>query len=136
MKHEYTRFDLEAFLDEALPPKTMAEIEKSLRKNQDLRRRLYELNRRRDAGVHSLGEIWRRHRISCASREEMGNYLLGVMSNDSSQALEFHLNVVNCRLCQANLDDLRQQQEENRTAAASRRRKYFESSAGYLRKST
>ncbi len=134
MAHAFSESDLEAFLDEALPPDEMAVIEKALRKDPALARRLAAINGRRDAGVHSVGAIWRRHRSSCPSREQLGNFLLGVLPQDESDHVRFHLEVVGCRWCQANRIDLERQQAEARSAAQSRRHKYFQSSAGYLRK--
>ncbi len=125
--------DLESYLDEALPPEEMARIELALRDNSDLIRRLAEINARRDAGVHSLGAIWRRHRLSCPSRDRLGSYLLGALPAEWSRYIEFHLDTVGCRYCKANLTDL-QQQTETSQAAETRRRKYFQSSAGYLRR--
>ena len=78
MAADFTNTELEAFLDEALPVERMAAIEDALRKSESLQQQLAAINGRRDAGVHSLGEIWRRHRLSCPSREQLGSYLLGV----------------------------------------------------------
>ncbi|MGA2064776.1 MAG: hypothetical protein ABSG86_07395 [Thermoguttaceae bacterium] len=126
--------DLEAYLDEALPAEEMAQIEKALRDDPELVRRLSEVHARRDSGVLSLGEVWRRHRLSCASREQLGSLLLGVLPEETARYLAFHLEVAGCRYCQANLADLRNQQAEARQAVQERRRKYFQSSAGYLRR--
>ena len=60
----FSTTQLEAFLDEALPPERMAAIEEALRTDAELQKRLVAINGRRDAGVHSLGEIWRRNRLS------------------------------------------------------------------------
>ena len=125
--------DLEAYLDEALPPEEMARIELALRKDPELIRQLSMINGRRDAGVHSLGEIWRRHRLSCPSRDQWGSYLLGALPEDVEEYLSFHLVTVGCRPCQANLADLDQQQAEAQADTDTRRKKYFQSSAGYLR---
>ena len=125
--------DLEAYLDEALPPEEMARIELALRKAPELIRQLSVINGRRDAGVHSLGEIWRRHRLSCPSRDQWGSYLLGALPEDVEEYLSFHLVTVGCRPCQANLADLDQQQAEAQADTDTRRKKYFQSSAGYLR---
>ena len=70
MSHNFTNSELEAFLDEALPIERMTAIEEALRSSDDLQSRLAAVNGRRDAGVHSLGEIWRRHRLSCPSRQQ------------------------------------------------------------------
>ena len=63
MPRNFTTAELEAYLDEALPAEQMAAIEEALRQNESLQERLRSTNGRRDAGVHSLGEIWRRHRL-------------------------------------------------------------------------
>lgn len=134
MTRAYSQAELEAYLDEALPAELMARIEQALRNDRNLVRQLAAINARRDAGVHSLGEIWRRHRLTCATREQWGSYLLGALSKEATDYLTFHLEVVGCRACQANLADLRKQQAESHDAAQTRRRKYFQSSAGYLRR--
>ncbi|MCB9925712.1 MAG: hypothetical protein H6822_26415 [Planctomycetaceae bacterium] len=133
MAKDFTELELEAYLDEALTPGEMAAVEAELRANPQLGRRLSAINGRRDAGVHTIGEIWRRHRISCPSREHLGSYLLDALDKPQMDYCRFHIEEVGCRLCQANLHDLRMQQEENAEVAATRRTKYFQSSAGYLR---
>lgn len=134
MARELTESELEAYLDEALTPAEMARIESQLRRSPKLRRELEGINSRRDAGTHSLGAIWRRHRISCPSREQLGSYLLGIVDDEVADYIRFHLEVVGCRLCQANLEDLQERQNESDETIGVRRRKYFDSSAGYLGK--
>ena len=126
--------DLDAYLDEALPAEEMARIEKVLRNDPELRRRLAATNARRDAGVHSLGEIWRRHRLSCPSRQQLGSYLLEALPDDQAQYVRFHLEEIGCRFCSANLADLETEEAEAPDAAVTRRRKYFQSSVGHLRR--
>jgi hypothetical protein len=134
MPQEITDSDLEAYLEEALTPPQMANVEQELRARPDLLKRLSEINRRRDAGMHSLGEIWRRNRISCPTREQLGSFLLGVLDDEQMDYIRFHLKTVACRLCHANLYDLERRQAESSQSVVVRRRKYFDSSAGYLRK--
>lgn len=134
MPDEFRQADLEAFLDEALPPQEMARIEKALRSDRELAGRLAAIHARRNSGVHSLGEIWRLGRLSCLSREQLGSYLLGSLSEEAADYATFHLRVVGCRWCQANLADLENQQAEARERVEQRRRKYFQSSAGRLRR--
>jgi hypothetical protein len=129
---QFTEHELEAFLDEALSPEEMARLEMALRSQPKLARALAEVRSRRDAGVHSLGEIWRRNRVSCPSRENLGTYLLGAMDREHADYVLFHLETVGCRVCQANLQDLQRQQQESVDNSARRRSKYFQSSAGYL----
>lgn len=128
--------ELESYLDEALPAVRMAEIEAALRDDAALAERLAAVIARRDAGEHTLGEIWRAARASCPSREELGGYLLGVLSEEAADYVEFHTVEVGCRYCQANLDDLGERHGEAVAAGEieTRRRKYFQSSAGYLRR--
>jgi hypothetical protein len=134
MTRQLTDSDLEAYLDEALAPSDMAMVEAELRQSPRLLKRLAQIHSRRDAGVHSLGEIWRRHRLSCPTREQMGSFLLGVLGDEQADYVRFHLEVVGCRLCHANLEDLRQRQAESNESAVVRRKKYFDSSAGYLQR--
>jgi hypothetical protein len=133
MGKTYTQAELEAYLDEALPAEQMARLEQALRSDAVLARQLAAINARRDAGVHSLGEIWRRQRLSCPTREQLGSYLLGALPKEAADYLGFHVEVIGCRVCRANLADLQKQQSESGDVAQTRRRKYFQSSAGYLR---
>src|SRR3989304_2800210 len=135
MPSRFSNSELEAFLDESLPAERMAAIEDALRKSDKLRQRLAAINGRRDAGVHSLGEIWRRHRLSCPSRQQLGSYLLGVLPEDAAEYVKFHLESIECRYCAASVADLRAQQSAaDAEQAQKRRHRYFNSSAGYLRK--
>lgn len=131
---DFISADLEAYLDEALPAEEMARIERALRDDRGLHDQLTAIHARRSAGVHSLGEIWRRHRLSCPTREQLGSFLLGALPRETEQFIRFHLDVSGCRFCKANLADLESQQAESDSHAQVRRRKYFQSSAGYLKK--
>ncbi|MCA9128030.1 MAG: hypothetical protein KDB22_13135 [Planctomycetales bacterium] len=127
---------LQAYLDESLPGELMSEVERLLRTDSKLRERLVYLVGVREAGVHGLGEIWRRNRLSCPSRQQLGSYLLGAIDDAKGQYIRFHLENVGCRLCKANVDDLQMQQTEQQSTAQTRRRKYFQTSAGYLNRQT
>jgi hypothetical protein len=133
MPAAFRQSDLEAYLDEALPAEEMAIIERAFRKDRTLLRHLTSVHSRRNAGVHSLGEIWRRHRLSCPTREQLGGLFLQTLPEDAADYVAFHLEVVGCRFCQANLRDLQAQVAEDQQAVQTRRRRYFQSSAGYLR---
>src|SRR5690606_20102214 len=82
MASQFSLSELEAYLDEALPVEQMARVESALRADAQLAGQLTEINGRRDAGLHSLGEIWRRHRLTCPTREQLGSMLLGVLEPD------------------------------------------------------
>ncbi len=132
MPRSYSTTQLEAYLDEALPVPEMVDVEMSLREDPQLAQRLADLHARRDAGIHSLGEIWRRHRLTCPTREQLGSHLLGTLDPDLSDYVTFHLQQVQCRHCLANVTDLENRQRESAGQVASRRRKFFQSSAGLL----
>jgi len=134
MRETISQSDLEAYLDEALPPEDMARIELAVRKAPELARQMAAVYSRRDAGVHSLGDIWRRGRLSCPSRQQLGSFLLDALGEETADYVRFHLKTVGCRYCQANLADLENQQAEEKEAANQRRRKYFQSSVGHLRR--
>src|SRR5262245_33155525 len=128
---EITREQLDAYLDDALSNGDAARVEQALRDSEGLRRQLRALMQERDRGEHSIGAIWRRQRLSCPSREQVGSYLLQVLDAQRQAYVAFHLNVVGCPFCQANLADLQESQKEE-VPAQERRRRIFESSAGYL----
>lgn len=120
-----------AYIEESLPSETMASIETELRTDDSLRNRLSQLIGRRDSGVHTVGDIWRRHRLTCPSRELLGSYLLGAMMDEQADYIRFHLEQIGCRFCQSNLEDL--SDSHHRDAVTARRKKYFQSSVGRLR---
>lgn len=132
MAGEFSDAELAAFLDEALSAERSAELEIQIRENTSLRDRLVAIRGRETAGLHTIGAIWRRGRLSCPSRETLGEYLLETLSDEEAAYIRFHLEVVGCRYCQANLADL--QAAVAKQDANPRRRKYFQTSAGYLRK--
>jgi hypothetical protein len=134
MPHDFTDAELLAYLDEGLPVERMTAIEAALRQSDGLRLRTAELRDQREHQGHTVGEIWRRERLSCPTRHQLGSYLLGALANDLAQYIVFHLETVGCRYCAANLDDLRQANQSNTTETAHRRQKFFQSSAGHIRK--
>lgn len=128
-----TNAELDAYLDEALPPDRMAAIEHAVRSDEALTERLAEINAQRDAGLHSLGGVWRRRRLTCPTREQLGSYALGVLPGDFAGYVRFHLEVVGCRWCVANLQDLHAREAvDDDDDSRHRRKRYFESSVGGL----
>lgn len=129
---DITRDQLHAYLDDALTDTETARVEQALRSSEPLRRLLRTVMQERDRGEHSIGAIWRRLRLSCPTREQLGSYLLQVLEPDLQDYVAFHLQTVACPYCLANLADLRTLQQEPATQSQQRRKRYFESSAGYL----
>ncbi len=127
-----TREQLIGYLDDALSEIETAQVEQALRESEALRKALCALMQERDRGEHSIGAIWRRERLTCPSREQLGSYLLQVLDTGLQEYIDFHLRTVGCAYCLANLADLQRLQQEPAPKARERRRRFFESSAGFL----
>ena len=131
---QFTEEELLAYADERLAPNRSATVEQQLRNDDALTRQLLELLSSRDRGEHSVGELWRRNRLSCPPRAVWGAYLDGRLGDGLSQYLQFHVETVGCRVCAANLADLKLR--DNPDDAERRTQKIFQSSAGKLGKTT
>jgi len=70
-------------------------------------------------GEHTAGAIWRRERVSCPTREQLGGYLLEAGDPELLDYVRFHLEEIGCPYCQANLDDLRKLQAASSPKASS-----------------
>ena len=129
-----TREQLAGYLDDQLSEQETAAVEQALRESETLRRQLRGVMQERDRGEHSVGAIWRRKRLTCPNRQQLGSYLLGVLEPQVQDYVTFHLQVIGCAYCQANLADLRSRRQEATPQAQQRRRRFFQSSAGLLQK--
>jgi len=129
---EITSELLSGYLDDALNEIETAQVEKALRVSEALRKQLRGLMQQHDRGEHSVGAIWRRYRLTCPTREQLGSFLLGVLDGEECDYIKFHLHTVGCSYCLANLGDLEVLQQEPQDKTRKRRKKLFESSAGYL----
>jgi hypothetical protein len=102
-----TREVLRDYLHDALPDAELVAIERALRESPELRKLLAEVLEQEDRGEHTVGAIWRRERVSCPNREQLGGYLLEAGDPDLLEYIRFHLEEIGCPYCQANLDDLK-----------------------------
>ena len=128
----FTDAELLAFLDEQLAPERSSLLETRLRADEQLRERLVLIRGQQMAGVHTIGAIWRRGRLSCPDRDVLQQHLMGLLDGPTEQAVQFHVRQVGCRYCQANLDDLNEQLSSG--SNDTRRSRWFQTSAGHLRK--
>src|SRR5712692_6237455 len=124
-----TREQLDAYLDDALSDSETAQVEKALRESESLRRMLRVVMQERDRGEHSISAVWRRERLTCPTREQLGSYLLQVLDDGRQEYIDFHLQAIGCAYCLANLADLKGRQQEPAPKAQERRRRIFASSA-------
>ncbi len=126
---EITREQMRAYLDEALEEAEASRVEQALRASEALRAELARVMAERDRGEHSLGAVWRRERLTCATRESLRGYTLEILDDDEAAYLKFHLEVVCCPYCLANLADLK---EAKAPEGDVRRRRIFQAGAGLL----
>ena len=105
-----TREILRDYLNDALPDDELVAVERALRESAELRDLLRDVLEQEDRGEHTAGAIWRRERVSCPTRDQLGGYLLGAGDPELLEYIRFHLEEIGCPYCQANLDDLRRLQ--------------------------
>jgi len=134
MSTKITTEDLHGYLDEALSDEKSSKVEKALRETPQLRAALSRLIDERDRGEHSLGAVWRRQRLTCPSREDLGNLVMGILDEAQVEYIQFHIKTIGCGYCQSNLIDLQERSKEHKVHTTQRRQKMFASSAGFLPK--
>lgn len=128
MADAFSDAELEAYLDESLDPQRATELEGYLKEHPELIQKLAYINGRRDAGVHTLGEIWRRHQIGVPTRDTLRSYLDGRLPPGERDYIRFRIETLKCRFTLAHLADLqRQPTTEVPTEVKQRRAKIFES---------
>lgn len=98
---------LRAYISDALPDAELASVERALRESAELRSVLKDVMDQEDRGEHTAGAIWRRERISCPNRDQLGSYLLGAGDVELLEYVRFHIDEIGCPYCRANLEDLR-----------------------------
>ena len=135
---EFTDAELEAYLDESLDSDRAAEVELQLRSDSQLLKRLSRINSRRDAGMHTLGEIWRRNQIGVPNAATMTDYLTGRLSAEAADYIEFRIDELKCpftiALKSAAEDQLAEADPQRDGTSQTRREKIYKKSAGLLRK--
>lgn len=131
-----TREMLRDYIHEALPDDELPLVEKALREQPAVRDLFTQVRLDLDRGEHSVGAIWRRERLSCPTRQQLGGYLLDALDPDVQDYISFHLKTIGCPHCTANLDDLRKKQAEAEEPVKRRRQRILKSTAGVLRKAT
>ena len=130
---EITRQMLRDYLNDALPDAELTAVEKAVREQPAVQALFNQIRQEADRGEHSVGAVWRRERLSCPTREQLGGFLLQALDPELLEYIEFHLQTVGCAYCLANLDDLKRLQAETAETRTTRRRRIVNSSAGLLR---
>lgn len=130
---EPNRSELVGYMEEALAAEDMTRIEEYLRCSAGWRQALAEIRDDLDVGDHSVATIWRRHRLTCPSREQLWAYSQGGLMPDLEDYIKFHLKTIKCRWCEANLADIAATAQLVAPESQQRRRRFFETSVGALR---
>ncbi len=87
----------------------------------------------------TVARVWREQRLTCLKRSTLGSFLLGVLDEPWRSYTQFHLDVVGCPMCVANLADLEAGEEggcplQERSPADNEA--MFQSSVGFLKRTT
>jgi len=123
--------ELLAWVDETLALETSARLEAQLRQGpSELLSRVQRLLANREQTGRTVGEIWQRVRASCPPRALWQAFLAGELGDTVQEYLRLHRDVIGCRYCQANCEDL----QRSDGLAEEFRRKVFETSVGHLRR--
>jgi RNA polymerase sigma factor (sigma-70 family) len=81
----------------------------------------------------TVARVWREHRLTCLKRSTLGSYLMEVLEEPWRSYTQFHLDVVACPMCLANLADLEAEEDDRSPADLEL---MFQSSIGFLKKTT
>jgi hypothetical protein len=106
------------YLRENLPAERMAAVERAARDDPKVNELIADERDAMQRGDHSLGSMWQEHQLSCPSREQIGAYLIKAVEPDYFEYVSFHLDVVECGICQANYEDLKARAESKRAKSA------------------
>ncbi len=77
-----------------------------------------------------LTEIWERDRPSCPKRTTLGKSLIGILNDDWERYVHFHVDVLGCRYCLANREDLQRDELSDEDERQSHR--IFQSTIGFV----
>ena len=120
-----TKATLDAFIDDHLNEQDSIRVEKAVRESPELHTLLKSIVASRDIGDHSIGAIWRREHLSCPTREELSSYKEEALDTQRIDYIKFHLEIVGCNACQANLLDLNSAKGPKANPAAREKRRQF-----------
>lgn len=120
-----TKATLDAFIDDHLNEQDSIRVEKAVRESPELHTLLKSIVASRDIGDHSIGAIWRREHLSCPTREELSSYKEEALDPQRIDYIKFHLEIVGCNACQANLLDLNSAKGLKANPAAREKHRQF-----------
>ncbi|WP_430452157.1 hypothetical protein [Rhodopirellula europaea] len=80
-------------------PRGRPRSSKRVREDEKLRQRLIQLRGQDVAGLHTIGAIWRRQRLSCPDRSTLQAYVANQLDAEMADYVLFHLTEIGCRVC-------------------------------------
>ncbi len=117
-------FDIDQKAVAGIKFRAIQKLQKYLAESDDPEKKLTET----EADV-TVARVWREKRLTCLKRSTLGSHLLGVLEDPWNRYTQFHLDVVSCPMCLANLSDLEvTESEQGRQLSES----IFASSIGFL----
>ena len=81
-----------------------------------------------DVADSILTRAWEALRPTCPKRSTLGRYLLQTLEPPWREHVQFHVERLGCRFCQANLDDLRREPQDQKPL----RDRVFQSTVGFI----
>jgi RNA polymerase sigma-70 factor, ECF subfamily len=85
----------------------------------------------------TVARVWREQRLTCLKRSTLGSLSLGVLDEPWKSYTQFHLDIVACPMCVANLADIESEEDDpNSPDFDADRERMFQSSVGFLKKSS
>ncbi len=66
-----------------------------------------------ESSGHLLTAVWESQRPSCPKRTTLGKFTLGILPRDWDEFVDFHVNILGCTFCNANLAELQTPTDTN-----------------------
>ena len=136
MSDHFNHYDedlIHGYLNENLNEEGMAGVEKRLREDPHFYALLIRIQNRipNQQTEHGVSTAWLAGRLTCASRTEWTQFFSGLVDKKRADYLKFHLDVIECPFCRANVADL---QNRNQGGAGSIIAKKSATAAGWRQK--
>jgi RNA polymerase sigma factor (sigma-70 family) len=80
----------------------------------------------------SLNQVWENQRPSCPKRTTLGKFSLELLPDDWTDFVHFHVNLLGCSYCRANLEEL--EDESGTTESRQFSQQLFQSTIGFLQR--
>ena len=83
-----------------------------------------------DLTTDLLSQVWESERPSCPKRSTLGKYTLGILPTSWADYVDFHVQILGCSFCNANLEELNSSQAAD--ADDETRNRLFQSTIGFF----